>query len=65
MPAIFGKIFFYLDYKSYKTCLEVSKAWENMLKSESYQRKGKSVFHIDIQKDETKLLHALLYAVMQ
>ena len=45
------KIFFSLDYKSYKTCLEVSMVWKELLTSKSFQRKGKSVFSKELLKD--------------
>ena len=51
VPHILEEIFFSLDYKSFKKCLEVSKSWNDLLTSESFQRRGKSVFCEDIQKD--------------
>ena len=51
VPHILEDIFFSLDYESFKKCLEVSKSWNDLLTSESFQRKGKSVFCEDIQKD--------------
>ena len=51
VPHIHEKIFFSLDYKSFKNCLEVSKPWNDMLTTESFLRKGKSVFCKDIKKD--------------
>ena len=45
------KIFFSLDYRSYKTCLEVSMVWKELLTSESFQRKAKSVFSTELLKD--------------
>ena len=55
VPHILENIFFYLDYESYKTCLEVSQAWKKLLTSESYQTKGKSVFRDKILADERHL----------
>ena len=58
VPHLLEKIFFSLDYKSYKTCLEVSIAWKELLTSKSYKMKEKSVFHKDILKDGFKLWEA-------
>ena len=55
VPHILEKIFFYLDYESYKECLEVSYAWNELLISKSYQKKGKSVFQDELMRDEEKL----------
>ena len=54
-PHIFRKIFFSLDYQSYKNCLEVSNEWKSVLTSETYKTKGKSVFKEEIMEDEKKL----------
>ena len=51
IPHIPEKIFFSLDYESYKNCLEVSKKWKGVLTSERYIAKGKSVFKEEIGKD--------------
>ena len=51
VPHIHEKIFFSLDYKSFKNCLEVNQSWKDLLTSESFLRKGKSVFCEDIKKD--------------
>ena len=59
VPHIYEKIFFSLDYESYKTCLEVSKTWSKLLTSESFQGKGKSVFRHEILADEANLSMAL------
>ena len=48
---IHEKIFFSLDYNSFKNCQEVSKSWQNMLTSESSQRWRKSVFREGIQEE--------------
>ena len=60
VPHILEKIFFSLDYGSYKKCLEVNSAWNTLLTSERYQRKRKDVFHEDILKDEDELVTASL-----
>ena len=51
VPHILEKIFFALDYKSFKECLEVSNSWNNLLTSERFQRVGQSVFGVDIEKE--------------
>ena len=48
---IHEKIFFSLDYNSFKNCQEVSKSWYNLLTSESSQRWHKSVFRRAIQEE--------------
>jgi len=55
VPHILEKIFFSVDYQSYKNCFEVNKAWHDLLTSESFQRKGRSVFHDALLEDEKKL----------
>ena len=52
LPHLLEKIFFSLDYESYKRCLEVSVVWRNLLTSDSFKKRGKSVFctEIDIQR---------------
>ena len=55
VPHLLEKIFFFLDYESYKTCLEVSNVWSDLLTSESFKMKGKSVFHTEILKDVVQL----------
>ena len=44
VPHIIEKIFFYLDYESYKKCHEVNSTWFELLTSDSYQKKAKAVF---------------------
>ena len=51
VPHIHEKIFFSIDYESFKQCLEVSKSWNYLLTSESFLRRGKSIFCEDIEKD--------------
>ena len=48
---ILEKIFFSLDYQSFKTCLRVSKVWQSLLRSDSFVEKGRTVFHNEILKD--------------
>ena len=52
---ILEKIFFSLDYQSFKTCLGVSKVWLSLLTSDSFLEKGKAVFHNEILKDGLEL----------
>ena len=56
VPHILIKIFFSLDYESFKTCSEVNNAWRGLILSDSYQSKAKSVFSVEKVKDEEKLL---------
>ena len=51
VPFILEKIFFYLDYKSFLKCMEVSKTWRSLLKSERIQRMGKTWFHNELQRE--------------
>ena len=48
---IHEKIFFSLDYNSFKNCQKVCKSWHNMLTSESSLRWRKSVFREAIQEE--------------
>ena len=58
VPHILEKIFFSLDYESYKKCLEVSTAWKELLTSESSIVRGKMVFREEILTDEKTLTDA-------
>ena len=58
MPHILEKIFFFLDYDSFKDCMEVNSTWKALLKSESYLKKGKALFHKEIMVDENRLYEA-------
>ena len=58
VPHILEKIFFSLEYESYKTCLEVSHTWQELLISETYQKIGKALFHNEITQDQEKLVKA-------
>ena len=59
VPHILEKIFLSVDYESFfKKCPEVCVTWRELLTSESYQIKGKLVFHDEIANDEYKLLCA-------
>ena len=56
VPHILEKIFFSLDYHSFKISKEVSNTWKKVLASEAFKRMGKSVFHRNIRRE---LFHAL------
>ena len=58
VPHVLQKIFLSLDYESYKTCLEVSKDWHELLTSEPYRRKAKDLFKNEITEDEQELRYA-------
>ena len=58
VPHILEKIFFSLDYKSFKTCLNVNETWHKLLSSEAFQKRAKSVFHEEISNDEKNLWNA-------
>ena len=51
VPHILEKIFFSVDYHSFKKCLQVTKSWNSLLTSELFLRRGKYAFCEDIQKD--------------
>ena len=51
VPHILERIFFSLDYDSFKNCMEVSKTWRNLLISEQFQPRAKSEFCEEIHKD--------------
>ena len=50
------KIFFSLDYASFKKCMEVNRAWHELLTSKSVKEIGKSTFFEEIKAD---LWHAV------
>ena len=58
VPHVLEKIFLYLDYESFKACPKVNKAWNELLTSESFQKKAESVFKIGIQRDIERLMNA-------
>ena len=55
VPHILETIFFSVDYRTYKACLEVNSTWKKLLTSERYIAKGKSVFYKEIWKDVEKI----------
>ena len=56
LPHILEKIFLSLDYESFKNCMKVSKAWNELLTSETFKRKAKSVFQKEIKQEHLKKL---------
>ena len=58
VPHILERIFISLDYESFKNCMEVSNTWRNILTSEWFQSRGKSVFSEEIQKEEMELIQS-------
>ena len=55
---ILEKIFLSLDYKSFKTCLQVSTKWKELLTSGSYLEKAKSLYRDEIDRDKEKIWFA-------
>ena len=55
VPHILEKIFFSLDYESYKLCLEVSKVWNDLLSTESYKKRAKYEYKQEISDDVKEL----------
>ena len=51
VPHILEKIFFSIDYASFKKCLEVSKSWNDILKTESFLKRGTTLFWEEIHKE--------------
>ena len=64
VPHILEKIFFSLDYDSYKKCCEVNSTWKQLIASKPFQKRAKYTF-LDWQKtdkkNETKLLEFAEY----
>ena len=58
VPHILEKIFFNLDYESFKNCLLVNKTWSQLLTTERYQKMAKSSFHYEISRDNERLFYA-------
>ena len=49
VPHILEKIFFSLDYASFKKCMEVAPAWREHLTSKYFKRLAKTTFREDIE----------------
>ena len=58
VPHVLEKIFLSLDYESLKNCLEVNIIWRELLTSETYQRKIKAKFQIEMTLDQQELWYA-------
>ena len=56
VPQVLEKIFFSLDYMSYRTCRNVSKNWHELLTSERLQRRMISVYDDRYWEEQNKLL---------
>ena len=56
VPHILERIFLSVDYKTFKECKEVSKDWNNLLMSESFLDRGKTIFDEEIQSEFIVLL---------
>ena len=55
VPHILEKIFLSVDYNTFKKCQEVSKDWKNLLISETFLERGKTIFCEQIRND---LMHS-------
>ena len=55
VPHIFEEIIFYLDYETFKVCLEVNSMWKELLTSERYISIGRRIFIDGIFLDEKNL----------
>ena len=58
VPHIMEKILFSLDYESFKSFLLVRDDWRDLILSESFMQKVKSVFSRERLADEEKLLRS-------
>ena len=58
-PHIVENIFFYLDYYTYNKCKKVNSQWKDLLTSERYNIKARSLFMWEIFKDELNLFVAV------
>ena len=65
VPHILEMIFLSLDYKSFKECLEVNKAWKGLLTSELYQMKAKLVFREEILNEQKELWQASMWGKVE
>ena len=51
VPNILEKIFLSMDCKSFLNCMEVNKTWNDVLRSQSFQRFGKTIFCQEIGEE--------------
>ena len=56
VPHIPEKIFFLLDFESFKTCLNVSDEWNKLLMTDSYQRKAATLYREEALRDAELVL---------
>ena len=56
VPHVYEKIFFSLDYNSFKECMKVCRSWNDLLTSPSFQRIGKSTFCYAIYEELRKAI---------
>ena len=59
VPHVVEKIFLCLDFRSFQNCLEVSTSWKDILSSNSFLKKGKSVFSTN------EMYHILVQAAVE
>ena len=64
VPHILEKIFFYLDYDSFQQCVRVNTTWYELLTSDSYRKKAKTLFCEEIFNDQRRLLKASLDSLL-
>ena len=50
VPHILEKIFLSLDYESFKRCLDVSKSWNDLMRSERFQKFFREEIEMDLWK---------------
>ena len=55
VPHVLEKIFFSLDYESFKNCQDVCNAWKESLTSKHFQKKARSVYFYKIKQEDYKL----------
>ena len=52
VPHILERIFFHLDYESFKACYDVCKVWKILLSSQTYHGRAITVFGGELLKAE-------------
>ena len=56
VPHILERIFFSLDHESFKNCEDVCNAWRELITSQRFQKKARSVYFFQIKQEEYKIL---------
>ena len=51
VPHILEKIFFSLDLGSFLRCLEVSEGWKDLLISDAFKKRGRTVYRVKISEE--------------